>query len=821
MSTRRVTWACGHATVLPIVKPKTLWKKIKTALVAKPPTDVESPALCSKCFLIQAADDRERGLNLLARSQQRAAPAARGTAETVQAIAFGQDSATINALCSAQQQSAAAVMMTTQNSVREATVAQQVTALNATIDLIRAANFWVEIHIGHHSDLPLYEQPVQSGPNNCSECLAVQLSLVSPGYRRQTTFNDVQRIGTPSNDSVDSFPSFRAGSTNYADEDAIVYARGTQDDWNRYYGPEAARAPAPSRLLSPHRSLIPESPVFHWPTMRRGSRHREPVSPTAEQHQGEVEEEWHQLVDRPPQTLLDRLTNRKSRSPKLLTALAERPAALGTVIEESHSRGVNQSCPLPRPEAPIELYHQETPGDEEPAAQQTRCQLRVPALEHPKSPPPRGTRNPEISVTFAHPETQEDEEVTVQQECKLQAPQRDQSPTPPPGDESHLRGPPRRCQSPARQPTGAEAHVWRPSQPNHRAEAFPFTADFTPHTIPRNAPLEGERGLTAAESQPFPEYQEMWIQEEIEPSASEMTNPHSLAGQVALPRLAQFLSLPSNLTAAEVQMSRSARLSFWMKADTIQNPDFRRRLTVHPRIEDLRARREFFETWRSIDWKLAAYRPHQPSEQDVAVNVPLPEADWDEYEFLGVTEMDIAIRLELPEGTYETDEKVQEEPRSQIHTFLRCKTTPIEPAENELEHRVYRPSSLRTELILEVEEESSDDEEGEVSGWSESDSESEGEAPLQPQLRTIPTPIKPPERELEHRAFEPSPLRGEIIVEDAESEKDNEMMYSDFVLNWFLVSPTQTQPLGAQETQRKEEEEEMALEEAKIGRKLI
>ena len=860
-NTRRTTHSCGHAEVVTIPKP-TFWRKFKTSFTGKPLRDVNSPGLCGKCFLIQDANDREQALNRLAKSQRRAAPAARGTAETVHAIALGQDPDAIEALYTVQRQSATAAPTISPKKVQEASPFQQVTSQNATMDLIRASNFWTEIHTNHHLDFPVYGRPIQSGPNNCRECLKVQLSF-NPIIRRKNSFNDVQRTGTRSTtNSVDLF--FRSGSRNSSDEEAIESARRPQDDWDRDHSPEgASRAPAPSIFDSPTHSEIPESSVSQQSVTRRGHRRQEPASLSVEQPQGEVEEERFHLVARPPQHLLDRLASRESRSSNPQTTPAERPLGPGTISKESPSQEVQESRPTPGLKVPTEFTRQDTPQDEEPAARQTRCQLRFPNLEHPPSPPPRG-EGPEISVMLAHPQAREDEESSVQQTNHLQVPQRDQSSGPPPRalgtpeisiafahpetqkeeeaiiQQTNLQVPvldqpstPTRGMSvqicrplPSRDvpiislPKGTGAHLWRPGQQIQRRVAFASTADFPPSIISRGASLGEERRVPAAGSESILAYPEVRIQEAPERPAFDLIFPHSLAGQVARSNFIQYLSLPSDLTIAEVQKSGSAKLAYWLEEDHIANPSHRRGVRLFPRLEDQLARRNFLATWRSINWEYASFQPHQPSEQDIAVNVPLPQADWEEFEFLSLTDMDIIIHIQpSEEGIYDADEEEREvrraPPQNQVHRFLRRITTPIEPSENELEHRVSRPSSLRTEVVVEeVEEddieEEEEEEEKEVSGWWDSESEDEEEAPPETQTETTITHIEPPQDQLENRVFEPSPLRRESVIREEEIVVDNETVDWNFVLNSFLAYPTQPE----------EEDENTVREEAKVGRKL-
>ena len=632
---------------------------------------------------------------LTAKSPPRAAPAARGTAETVQAIALGQDPNAIEALYKLQRQSAAAAPLIASMTIQGATPAQQVTSQNAMIDLIRASDFWAEVHVDHHTDIPLYGRSVQSGPNHCFECLRVQESF-DPRVRRSTTYNDVHRAGRSSPDSFSLIPG-----RDSLDSDAIDYARRPQENWLERPGDHEQEGGA-------DQGPILESRYPQQPETRAGNHLR---TAAVEEDQEDLEEQWLHRFARPPQHLLDRLASRERVIPTSSTALGGCSPGLGTITEDSHSPDIEELLRLRR-QSREEVEDMLAQQSETRSPRRVRGHLRVPYFEHPPTPPPRETVS-QVQNLFMH---EASPSIT-----RLE------------NTEAHLWRPVQQIQTSRQDDFSSTTHVevpraylWQPGQQapfNYLQEALASTANFNPPPKSRTTPLHGGRSLTEAESQPLPNFPELWILEDEEEPDSQLIFPHSLAGQTARSQFIQYLSLPPHLTIAEVEESGSSKLAHWLKEPRISNPRGSSGVQLYRNMEQEQARMTFLETWRSIDWDRAPFQAHQPSEQDVAVNVPLPQADWDECEFLGVTEMVDTVGLQLAEedlyGADDDDcndvEEDREAQQSQVYRFLRRVTTPIEPSETHLRHRNDRPSSLRSELILEELEEDAivDDEEEE------------------------------------------------------------------------------------------------------------
>ena len=195
----RTLFTCGHVEYVRETSSTTVkfWKKMKRWIPNpfKQPSTINADCLCFRCSEDQTRHEGNHPFVATTANPRikRRAPPARGTSQTLVAIALAEDETSIQALKSAQEHNLHLADMRLLGQVPQMTVAQQIASKEAERDLERSCQFWNDLHESH-KHLVDFASNKSYGPfaelHLCRLCLESRRALVDPMYREKTLLRD-------------------------------------------------------------------------------------------------------------------------------------------------------------------------------------------------------------------------------------------------------------------------------------------------------------------------------------------------------------------------------------------------------------------------------------------------------------------------------------------------------------------------------------------------------------------------------------------------------------------------------------------------------
>lgn len=156
-----ITFRCGHEELIPAENErKTIRSKIRRWIG---PKNRISRSLCDACVA----------------NNRRHAPPARGTSQTLAAVALAGEGNSVPALQAVQDRWAGIAAISTSNDIEEFSHDHQVSAVDAERALESIDQFWKATHDDHITDIPFaVREPGDQGPNACPLCQGTLRSVL-------------------------------------------------------------------------------------------------------------------------------------------------------------------------------------------------------------------------------------------------------------------------------------------------------------------------------------------------------------------------------------------------------------------------------------------------------------------------------------------------------------------------------------------------------------------------------------------------------------------------------------------------------------------